>query len=148
MLVQFSGRVLAMPSAMTVIFNGNEILSGQVGSGQPLDTHIILTDHEWASTTRGETAAVTISVTSGIVVIASCGYSYEGDPPTDSRVSSTILINGLEPEWPPEGTQPRMPDGTPENPDWDFWGFEVGAGETITFNVVVPDAPVGNVPPG
>jgi hypothetical protein len=135
MEIQISGRVEATPSAMTVLFNGTEIFSGQVGAGQPLDICMVLATHEWNSTTYGETAAVTISVTSGIVTIGSVGYSYEGQPTTDCRVSSTILINGSEPEWPPEGTQPRMPDGTPENPDWDYWEFEIGAGETITFNI-------------
>jgi hypothetical protein len=96
----------------------------------------VLVTHEWNSTTYQETAAVTISVTSGVVKIGPAGYSYEGQPTTDCRVSPTILINGSAPEWPPEGTQPRMPDGTPENPDWDYWEFEIGAGETITFNLL------------
>jgi hypothetical protein len=136
MEIQFSGRVEATPSAMTVLFNGNEIFSGQVGTGQALDTWMILTTHDWASTTYQETASVSISVTSGVVNIASVGYSYEGQPTTDCRVSSTILINGSAPEWPASDTQPRMPFGTPEDPDWEYWEFELGAGETITFNIM------------
>ncbi len=146
MEIQFSGRVEATPSAMTVLFNGNEVFSGQVGSGQPLDSQIILATHEWASTTYQETAAVSISVTSGVINIASAGYSFEGQPTTDCRVSSSILINGSTPEWPPEGTQPRMPDGTPEDPNWDYWEFELGAGETITFTLMNEWTPDPNPP--
>jgi hypothetical protein len=136
MLIQFAGRVMATPSAMTVIFNGSEIFSGQVSAGQPLDTYIDLTTHTWNSTTYQETASVSISVTSGVVTIGSVGHSPNGDqPPQDTRVSSTILINGSEPEWPASGIQPRMPFGTPEDPDWQYWEFEIGAGETITFNI-------------
>ena len=135
MEIQFIGRVQATPSAMTVLFDGTEIFSGQVGTGQSLDTLIPLVTHTWNSTTSGETASVTISVTAGVVNIASAGYSFEGQPTTDCRVSSSILINGSEPEWPPEGTLPRMPGGTAADPDWAYWEFEVGAGETITFNI-------------
>ena len=136
MLIQFAGRVMATPSAMTVIFNGTEVFSGAVGTGESLDTYINLCTHDWNSTTYQETASVSISVTAGIVNIGAVGNSPDGiQPPSDDRVSSTILINGSAPEWPPEGTLPRMPGGTAENPDWAYWEFEVGAGETITFNI-------------
>ena len=148
MLIEFSGRVLATPSAMTVLFNGTEVFSGQVGAGQPLDQSIILTTHEWASNTASETASVSISVTSGVLDIAACGYSFDDvDPTTDCRVSSTILINGVAPEWPATPVEPRMPNGTEQDPDWSYWGFEVSAGETITFNIENTWTPAGNTSP-
>jgi hypothetical protein len=60
-------------------------------------------------------------------------WTTPGTPATDCR--SNILINGQPPEWPATPVEPRMPGGTPENPDWTGWTFEVGAGETITFTV-------------
>ena len=148
MLIEFSGRAQATPSAMTVLFNGAEVFSGQVGSGQPLDTEMVLATHEWGSTTPEETAAVTISVTSGVVTIASCGYSFDDtDPTTDCRIGSSILINGVAPEWPATPVEPRMPNGDAENPDWSYWGFELGAGETITFNIQNSWTPLPAPPP-
>jgi hypothetical protein len=47
---------------------------------------------------------------------------------------TNILINGQAPEWPATPVDP-MPGGSPQNPDWSGWFFEVSAGETITFNV-------------
>lgn len=49
-------------------------------------------------------------------------------------VRADILINGSAPEWPATPVVP-MPGGTPEDPDWYGWYFELGAGETITFNI-------------
>jgi hypothetical protein len=146
MLIQFTGRTMATPSAMTVLFDGTEIFSGQVGSGIPLNTLVNLLTYEWAQATLGQNASITVSVTSGIVTIGSVGWDPAELPPADSRISSTILINGLAPEWPAEGTQPRMPFGTPENPDWSYWEFEIGAGETITFDIedIFPEGSSGS----
>lgn len=71
----------------------------------------------------------------------------KGTPATDSNyfdpfngfgpdTRSNILINGSAPEWPATPVVP-MPGGTPENPDWNDWFFEVSAGETITFTCTV-----------
>lgn len=134
MLIRFSGQVQATPSSMTVVFNGTEVFSGVVGSGEPLNTIIDLATYNWNSTTWGETASVSISVTAGLVTIGSVGDGEEGFPPGDDRISSSILINGSAPEWPATPVEP-MPKGTEENPDWTYWNFELGAGETMTFNI-------------
>lgn len=57
------------------------------------------------------------------------------DGPDDGRIN--ILINGELPDWPATPVDP-MPGGTPENPDWTYWFFEVSAGETFTcdYNVL------------
>lgn len=145
--LEMEGRVFATPSALTMIVDGVEIHSGQVGAGQPLDTPITLVNLE--NMVSGSTLSATISVTSGVI---SAGPVWQlsgnvGSDPCSLDLRTNVLINGIAPEWPATPVEP-MPGGTPENPQWTNWFFELGAGETITFNVVVPDEPVGNVPPG
>jgi hypothetical protein len=137
--LEFHGRVFATPSAITMVVDGAEVHSGQVGAGQPLDTDISLVN--LANLAPGSTVSATVTVTSGVV---SAGPIWEplgeDEYGPDLRVSSSILINGSPPEWPATPVEP-MPGGTPEDPDWARWSFELGAGETITFNFVVPEPP-------
>lgn len=140
MILTARGRVFATPSAITVLIDGNERYSGQVGAGEPLDTEITFLTYDWVDPPLLGTASVSISVTSGVVTI---GPWFQDDSTTeevfgeDARISDTILINGLPPEWPATPVDP-MPEGTPENPDWYGWFFELAAGETITFNIQAP----------
>jgi len=167
----FQGRVFATPSAATILIEGQEVFSGQVGSGQPLDTPITLLE------TVSAGGAVSISVTSGVISVGTvnnctlagawnpsttytfpyqCSYNdanYNltqnapaGTVPTNTEYwevipttsgpdrRSSILINGVAPEWPATPVTP-MPGGTQADPNWAHWFFEVGAGETITFNI-------------
>lgn len=48
----------------------------------------------------------------------------------DKRTS--IELDGAAPAWP--AAEP-YPGGTPENPDWSGWFFDVNAGNTLTFTV-------------
>jgi len=141
--LDFRGRVFATPSALTLIVDGVEVHSGQVGSGHPLDTEIDLVT--MSNVAQGSTLSSTITVTSGVVTI---GQVLEADDTQtiSNDLRTNILINGVAPEWPATPVEP-MPGGTPENPNWTGWFFELGAGETITFNVVVPAEPVDNIPP-
>jgi hypothetical protein len=50
---------------------------------------------------------------------------------------SNILINGSAPEYPATPI-PGFDPGPVENPDWNGWRFEVGAGETMTCTVTIP----------
>lgn len=143
--IQVKGRVFATPSAMTVLVNGNEVFSGQVGTGQPLDTEITLatiTANLAGNAYVTETVPVSISVTSGVVSI---GEMYANNQPGTSfdwltpgiETRENILINGTAPEWPATPVFP-MPGGTPEDPNWTGWFFELSAGETMTctFDVI------------
>ena len=172
MQILFQGQVLATPTAATILIEGVQVFSGQIGAGQPLDTTIDIANVVSAG------GAVSISVTSGILdvgqvlkwpesasawsnitayfagdyaeydsVVYSTYGNVLGDPSpssgnawataktaaSDSRTN--ILINGQAPEWPATPVEPRMPEGTAENPNWEGWAFEVSAGETITFTV-------------
>lgn len=155
--IQLNGRVFATPSAVTVLVDGNETFSGQVGSGQPLDTAIVL--GEFAAALPGDmsgnvTVPLSISVTSGVVSIGEIYASNYTTPAypgpawvpalglEDTR--SNILINGVAPEWPATPVDP-MPGGTPSNPDWNGWCFELSAGETLTCNLTVVNTT--NLPP-
>jgi hypothetical protein len=142
----FKGRVFATPSAVTILKNGVEIFSGQVGSGQPLDTEITLFEQTIALPCPAENLALSMSVTSGVITFGDVQlYVDDYTPPeyvwpvslegTDLRTS--ILINGALPEWPATPVEP-MPGGTESDPDWQGWFFELAAGESMTFNVVVP----------
>lgn len=176
MQILFQGQVLATPTAATILIEGSQVFSGQIGAGQPLDTNIDIANLVSAG------GAVSISVTSGILDVGpvfkwpdtapawnSSAVYAEGDyveyngvvyvcqGPTSTPgftpgisvawvtaestlgggidVRTNILINGQPPEWPATPVEPRMPDGTEQNPDWAGWGFEISAGETITFTV-------------
>jgi hypothetical protein len=172
MQILFQGQVLATPTAATILIEGSQVFSGQIGAGQPLDTTIDIANVVSAG------GAVSISVTSGILDVAqvfkwldtapawnaSASYA-EGDyveyngvvyfcqgttaspgftpgrspawttaESLSSDCRTNILINGQAPTWPATPVVP-MPGGTEQNPDWAGWGFEVSAGETITFTV-------------
>ncbi len=138
--VYFQAHSWANPTAVTVLINGHQAFSGQLGSGTPMgenfDSPAMTTDFE-----NGETATVTVSCTSGIVSIGSwllstatpVGYA----PPEDLRVSESVLVNGQPPEYPASPVFP-MPRGNINAPDWTGWFFEISAGETLTFNVKIP----------
>jgi hypothetical protein len=153
MKLSFKGRVFATPSAVTILSNGVEIFSGQVGSGQPLDTIVDLYSTTITLPSTAQTMAISIAVTSGVITsgdvelyvddyVASTppvpGYYYPGTAEYDMR--QNILINGSLPEWPATPVDP-MPGGTPENPDWAGWFFELAAGESMTFTVDIPALP-------
>lgn len=130
----FVGRVEATPTAATILIEGSEVYSGQIGTGQPLDTEINLAEID------SNGGAVSISVTAGVAKIGPVWYNMTGnvsDIILSDDIRSSILINGQTPEWPATPVDP-MPKGTEENPDWTGWQFEVGAGETITFTVNLP----------
>jgi hypothetical protein len=61
MQILFQGQVLATPTAATILIEGSQVFSGQVGTGQPLNTTI---DYANVVSNGG---AVSISVTSGIL---------------------------------------------------------------------------------
>ena len=176
MQILFQGQVLATPTAATILIEGSQVFSGQIGAGQPLDTNIDIANLVSAG------GAVSISVTSGILDVGSVfkwpdtatawnsGAVYaEGDyveyngvvyvcvgptstpgftpgiseawvtaestlGATGSDVRTNILINGQPPEWPATPVDP-MPGGTEQNPVWTGYGFDISAGETITFTV-------------
>ena len=138
--VSFHGRVFATPSALTALVEGVEVFSGQVGTGQPLDTEIQLFS---ADLPLGN-SAVSIAVTSGVTTI---GQVLCSDPAIYGNIdmrNNDILINGVAPDWPATPVDP-MPGGTQRTPNWDGWFFDLSAGESITFTVGV--ANVANVAP-
>ena len=125
MRAEFFGRVLSTPAAVTLLVNGAEIHSGQVGAGMPLDTQTVLASYEGASSAKaGDTVAVNMSVTTGVLTVGSVLMQDGG---TDQR--KNILINGQPPETPADNAVT----------DWAGWYFEVSAGETITLNLEYPE---------
>ena len=140
------GRVFATPSAVTILSNGTEIFSGQVGSGQPLDTELTLFQTAITQPTYAqgpETLAISISATSGVVtcgdveILMDDGTTYVIVPNEGPDLRQSILVNGSLPVWPATPVDP-MPGGTESSPDWQGWFFELAAGESMTFNVIVP----------
>jgi hypothetical protein len=131
MKVTILGRVLSTPAALTVIKNGVEMHSGQVGQGLPTDTELDLIEFDWEGAADNDTTAMTISVTTGVVTVGSC----LGQAQCDMR--KNILINGQEPE------QPTGDVGFTPAKDWAGWYFEISAGETITFSML--NHPVGTI---
>lgn len=142
----FLGRVFATPSAVTILSNGTEIFSGQVGAGQPLDTQLTLFQQSITQPTYAQgptTLAISMSVTSGVItagdvgLLMDDGVTYVMIPNEGPDLRQNVLVNGAPPVWPATPVTP-MPGGTESNPDWQGWFFELAAGESMTFNVVVP----------
>lgn len=151
MQLTFKGRVFATPSAVTIVQNGSEIFSGQVGTGQPLDTELNLFQTTLTQPAANTTAtySVTMSVTSGVItagdveVVFDNGdqvYLLSGPNGAGPDLKEDILVNGSLPEWPATPVNP-MPGGTESAPDWQGWFFELAAGESMTFTYTVPEPP-------
>jgi len=144
MQLTFKGRVFATPSAVTIVQNGSEIFSGQVGTGQPLDTELNLFQTTIAQPAANTTAtySVSMSVTSGVITAGDVGivfddgetaYLLSGPNGIGPDLRENILVNGSLPEYPATPVNP-MPGGTESNPDWQGWFFELSAGESMTFD--------------
>lgn len=163
--IQFQGQVCATPSAMTILVDGTQVFSGQVGTGLPLDADLTLATITVDKPSNAtSTISVSVSVTSGVVkvgsIVADTGGLTEWNGASsplsnDEKVTfnllcdetgnffgagverSSILINGSAPEYPATPISGADP-GPVENPTWDGWRFEVGAGETLTCTVAIP----------
>lgn len=157
MKLTFRGRVFATPSAVTILSNGVEIFSGQVGTGQPLDTELDLYVQTIPLPTNTNTLAISLSVTSGVITAGDVfllvddynvpPYYYFPNGGTEYDLRTSILVNGSLPDWPATPVDP-MPGGNEGNPDWSGWFFELAAGESMTFNVTIPAMPApGPNPP-
>ena len=85
----FRGRVFSSPSAITILVDGQEVFSGQVGTGQSLDTEITL------ATVATTGSAVTLSVTSGVItsgpVLTDC--TTEAWTVTDAYLPYSYVVN-------------------------------------------------------
>lgn len=62
--------------------------------------------------------------------------------PTDNNDGRRLIkINGQPPEWPSTPVEP-MPQGTPDNPDWTGWCFDLNPGDRFECNYrVLPVTP-------
>ncbi len=167
--IKFLGQVAATPSAATILIDGNQVFSGQVGSGQPLNADITFTTVtlDSAPSNVNSNVSVSVAVTSGILrvgsMVADTGgivqWSGNGSPLSSDEKSvialivdetgnfygagverSNILINGAPPEYP--ATPVGFDPGPVDNPAWDGWCFEVSAGETLTCTVTLPPTPI------
>jgi hypothetical protein len=149
MQLTFKGRVFATPSAVTIVQNGTEIFSGQVGTGQPLDTELNLfqTTIPQPAANTSATYSVTMSVTSGVItsgdvyVILDDGVTPVYQPGIGPDLRQNILINGSVPVWPATPVDP-MPGGTEADPNWQGWFFELAAGESMTFTYDISFVPL------
>lgn len=140
MIVAFKGRVSASPAALTLLVDGVEIHSGPVGSAVPLETETDLVTLPITAGTESNVRAVSIVCTSGVVSVGPVFDATITEGMEDWRISNTILINGVPPEWPITPI-PIMPKGTPEDPDWGGWAFELSAGESLTYDITKPYSP-------
>lgn len=137
------GRVMSTPAAATVMINGIEVYSGQIGIGQSIDQDIDLHIANYDGIQNDiETITVSIAITSGVAklgrfLVDQAAPQKYGEWAVDSTNDgrTNILVNGLPPEWPATPVDP-MPGGSEENPDWTGWCFEVSAGETLTCEYI------------
>lgn len=163
--IKFLGQVCATPSATTILVDGTQVFSGQVGSGQPLNADITFATVTLDSAPANvqSTVSVSVAVTSGILRVGSMVADTGGvtqwfgnsSPLTNDEKNivglivdetgnfygpaverSSILINGSAPEYP--ATPVGFDPGPVDSPSWDGWCFEVSAGETLTCTVTLP----------
>jgi hypothetical protein len=147
MQLTFKGRVFATPSAVTIVQDGIEIFTGQVGAGQTLDTEIDLvqTTIPLPTANTSATHSVSMTVTSGVITAGDVTVQFDdgtyvyilsGPESTGPDLRENILVNGAAPEWPATPVDP-MPGGTSSSPDWQGWFFELSAGEEMTYTYTV-----------
>ena len=144
------GAVVAKPAAATILVNGTQVFSGQIGSTLNLDefTNNLLTVSYDTDATAiiKNTISVSIAITSGVVKLGHMeSDNFPADDgkdqwilPTSNKERTKILINGQDPEYPPYPLPPEQSPGPQDNPHWMGWNFELSAGETLTCDVEVP----------
>lgn len=126
----------ADPTAATILVNGTQVFSGVLGAGVTIG-ETFDTDPLPIAANPDDTVSMSIAVTSGLL---KCGGVYSDiSLYPDFRISSSTLINGSAPEWPASPVDP-MPGGSESDPDWNGWFHEVGAGETLTCNLLIGTA--------
>lgn len=155
--LKLEGVLESTPVALTMLVDGVQVFSGQVGIGMNTNDLIDLVTADIDAPVDSEsTVSVSIAVTSGVVELGpirsdlgdlsdmnaetqakmKLAHSVGGNSMWHNREArSNILINGQPPEYPatPVGYDP----GPEDNPHWGGFHFEVSAGETLTCTVMV-----------
>ena len=159
MKLQLKGQVISLPTSIRVMINGEQVFSGPLSTDQQFE-EITYYEYEHGAQTEisiEKTDKITIAVVSGSVKIGSALFwvndfmpvvpgfyaprNYRRhEPGTDLDHRKNILINNERPDWPTLAPE-DPPPGTPENPDWNGWNFDVNAGDCITFDVIFPNWP-------
>jgi hypothetical protein len=144
MQILFQGQVEATPTAATILIEGVQVFSGQVGAGQPLNTAI-----EYANIASAG-GAVSISVTSGILNV---GQVWKDPNPLNEwsnavtyAVGDQVTYQGNEYEN-TYGTLPAnaSPPGT--NLAWQLISVTIDARTNILINGQAPEWPATPVTP-
>ena len=140
----FRGRVFATPSAATILIDGQEAFSGQVGIGAPLDTEITLAE----ITTNG--GAVSISVTSGVITVGDVYNVVAGNAwsntATYPAVGKNVTYNGeIYTTIQAVNTPGILPT---DDAYWDLTqGFTTDIRDSILINGTPPEWPATPVDP-
>jgi hypothetical protein len=145
------GYVLS-PTVATVTINGNEAFNGAIDVDplspptDPLVAVPLIYGSYNGDDTENQILKVAIEVVSGSSAFGNMEVDYSGQTPwrfpDRSNPSSTglpdlgrsnILINGEPPSW-PTNSDVQPPGGTPENPEWGGWTFQLSPGDVLTFD--------------
>jgi hypothetical protein len=146
MQILFQGQVAATPTAATILIEGVQVFSGQVGAGQPLNTTI---DYANLVSNGG---AVSISVTSGILNV---GQVFKWDTSAPAWSNSTAYNEGDAVEyggdiWLASTAMPAnmVPAGTPGVlPGWKLEPVTNDVRSNILINGQPPEWPATPVTP-
>ena len=143
MQILFQGQVLATPTAATILIEGSQVFSGQVGAGQPLNTSI-----EYANIASNG-GAVSISVTSGILNV---GQVWKDTTPVEWS-NAVPYVSGDQVTY--QGTEYQCgytnipadaaPPGT--NPGWQLLSVTIDVRTNILINGQAPEWPATPVVP-
>ena len=109
MQILFQGETLATPTAATILIEGQQVFSGQVGAGQPLDATIDIAN------VVSDGGAVSISVTSGILNVGQvfkwqntatawdANVAYPANSVVEYNSTTWIAMGNAQPGWTPGG---------------------------------------------
>jgi hypothetical protein len=159
MKLQLKGQAVNSPASITVMINGQQVFSGAMDTDRQLEEITYYEYEHGAQTETGikKTDKITITVVTGSIKVGSALFWIDDfmpvvpgfyapqkyqrhEPGTDLDHRKNILINNAPPNWPILAPEDPTP-GTPENPDWNGWNFDLNLGDHITFDIVFPNWP-------
>lgn len=134
-----TGTMVTELADAIISINGTQSYSGPIGVGVtpvppgtvgPAD-NLIIAGFTQEDINVTEAITVTVTVVSGAISVGRMSVNIqEGRFYPDIDFRSNITINGLAPTWPTDGG-PTVPKGTPENPDWTGWCFQLDVGDVF-----------------
>lgn len=155
--LKIKGDKLSSVVTADITVNGMVVFSGELATGEnPIATSETLSapgdlvNVSYAGADDQEVIAVEIKITSGVAMIGPF-FSDVTELPANNLTwrnmtrddrdlgdgRSEIKVNGVDPIW-PSNSDFILPGGTPENPAWTGYSFEISADSIFSCNYKSP----------